>query len=174
MDILGSALGAIFGGGATGLFGSFMSGWLELKKQKLQNEHESQMAEHELAVMDKETERQVSISRIEADAQIQVADAQLMSASYDADQLRYSKPGNSWMMQFVDFVRGLIRPVLTAYLVWVASRILAAVLELLDKMDGLSEALLVPMANQVIMAVLYMAMTALGWWFGTRGKMFQK
>ena len=168
-----NALGAIFGGGLTGLIGSAVTAFTEIKKQKMQYEHEEKMQEFAMQTLKLETEAQLKIVEVETTGKIEVADADVFKASFDNDKATYSvgiQKGKvtSFLLVLVDLLRGSVRPIVTYYFTILISIIF---FDLFTKYDisGKAESII----NDVVLVILYIGTTVILWWFGTRNKMFQ-
>lgn len=135
---------SVFGGGATGLFGSVLgrltSIWetrqerkFVLEKYKLDAEMRAQETERELQIID---------AKVAGEA---------LSASYKHDSKIVVTSS------FVQSIRALVRPVLTGFL-WV---LVGAIWFTLPE-GGEYRA-------EIIQSILYASTTATVWWFGDRG-----
>lgn len=173
LDFLGNALGAIASGGITGLIGSGISIFGEIKKQKMIFEHEEKMEELkqdamrvQMEVITKQTEASINISEMEA-----------FSQSQKNDEATYSKGqeltgGQKWLMVVVDFFRGMIRPSMTIYMTVLTTLIYIEVMNLVEGLEGvLDKTLAVQLSQQIILVILYITSTVILWWFGTRQKL---
>lgn len=181
--ILGSVISAVFGGGATGLLGVWMQRYFDMKSKaldlqvlELKHKHELALRDKDMLVMQEEWKGRERVAAEEGAASVEVAALQALAKSYDADQARYTAPDAQrqsravrWMFGVVDTVRGLTRPVLTAYLVYVSSALYAEVQALAVRVGAqLTAAQVHDLLLQIITALLYMTVTAVVWWFGSR------
>ncbi len=144
-------LGAVVTGGATGLIGTVIGGvakHFERKQQtadkKLDYEHELTL--HKLNASDRNDERESESKLAELNA-----DLSLRTASY-AHDTNYGKP-YKWVIS----VLRLFRPVLTLGLV-------AGCFYVIPKLVNIDPALAPVLADQY----LYLVVTAVVWWYGTR------
>jgi hypothetical protein len=194
LTMLGGMISSVLSGGATGLLGVVMQrlfDWMhrgqDLELVRLNNAHALQLAQVDASKAERAAQSQERVAQLDADARTAVAqsDAQAredeaaarsLMASYQADRASYLDAGAQgqsrvarWLMALVDFVRGIIRPGLTAFLVWETTILLAWARELVAR-SGLS--LTVDQSHQLVMqivqTVLYLATVAVVWWFGTR------
>jgi len=172
-------IGAIFGGGATGLLGSIINSVGDYFKMKAQNKHEEFMAKIETRHLEMEIKRDVTIAKQEATARMEVADAETQAASYEGDKRAYlpaeavkSNTGIAWLMALVDFFRGLVRPVLTVYLSVVVYLIYMQTKEITDATVGgaMTPDQAYELMKTITLGLLYLTFTAVGWWFGSRSK----
>ena len=171
-------IGAIFGGGATGLLGSLVNSVGDYFKIREKHRHDEKMAEVETEHLKMEIERDVVIAKQEAAAEMETAAAETQAESYKSDARAYLPAGSvkdsagiAWLMAVVDFMRGLVRPVLTLFLVVISwliylqtSQILAATGPAMDPEQAYN------LIRIIIIGLLYLTFTAVGWWFGSRSK----
>jgi hypothetical protein len=165
-------IGSIFSGGVTGLIGAGITAFVEFKKQKLMFEHEVKMEELNQKTMQMEIEGQLRIAETEAEAAINVADAETLAKSYDADRAAYTNEAarTGILFKLVDFVRGMIRPVLTIYLAVIVSLLYWNMQGALGDVSTLNPNDLMSLYREVVLSIIYVATTVILWWFGTRNK----
>lgn len=194
MDIL-SLLGSVFAGGATGLLGVVAQRLFDHWKLKQENDRLALIHAQELAMkkedrefMKEEWAQRAKVAQIEADAKVEMADAEAFGKSFGLEPTRYSegmKPvaGGKWAkffqnlgwlaMVLVDVTRGIVRPGLTIYLSWLTTemyRSSQATLALINLNPAVHSAMLSTVHQQIIATVLYLFTTCVTWWFGTRNK----
>lgn len=169
-------LGLIFSGGATGLLGTGMSllfGWLKekgeraerLEQRRLDIEHDRVEFESRERMADREAEKDEQLS----------ADA-LQLASYKHDAATYSKrvevtPAQGWLLVIVDFLRGIIRPAMTVYLLVLVSVLYFSIQGALSEASlntDMSVAKAMAARDKLVDAVIYLVTTVASWWFGDR------
>lgn len=163
----------VFSGGATGLIGAGINLFAEHKKAKTAMEKADKDAENDRKMFELEAEHADRLSARVEDSKKEIEAVKLFGESIKADKATYSqgaakaleslgmKSDTGWVGGFslimailslsalvmVDVARGLIRPVMTAYLVFMVADIGN------EESKG---------------ALIYMGTTALFWWFGTR------
>jgi hypothetical protein len=158
-----SGLGAI-----VGAVGSWLNKREERANLKLQFEHEQAMTElsirevtltqsHELQLADKQIQR----AQAEGDIAAELSELQTFGESVK------SGAKNTGIM-FVDAVRGLMRPLITVYLLIVSSYIAYQVSALVGGVESLSADELYDMYRDVISQLIFLTTVAVTWWFGTR------
>src|SRR5690348_10296388 len=103
-------LGSIISGGATGLLGTAIQRYADHQNKKLDIQIEQNKYEHELALLIHESE-----------AKVEVEDSKAFKESLSSEPKKFSDgvnytPRQGWLMVFLDFLRGCIRPMLTIYL----------------------------------------------------------
>lgn len=163
--------GSATGGGLFGIVGSWLKGREERRKMELEFDHEQTMRrltqeemrlEADLAIQQTEAEfaGKQAVAETEAEAAKDVAASELMAASYQHDKATYGGG-------LIDSIRGAMRPMITTYLLIVISMIawkLFAIDDVFAAAPGDARALL----GQVVQDMVFLAVTAVTWWFGTR------
>jgi len=169
-----SGIASLLSGGATGVIGSIVTNVSDYFEQQRKNQQEIELRKLDIQEMEKEYEyrSQVAAQKTQAAAQ---------QTSYDHDSRSYSsdmKVKSGWLkapLVFVDLIRGLVRPALTIYLialVWFVFQQAQGVLqdaglETLKPQEALA------IYSTIIDMILYLAATAVTWWFGTRPRQNQ-
>lgn len=128
-------------------------------------------------VAEQQAQAQEWTSTMDAQARADEAAARDYAASLAADHATYldpkiqaASPFARTMMTVVDSVRGLIRPVLTLYLVVLATGMFWWAKDLADKQGvGLKPDDLTRIISTIISTLLYLSTTTVVWWFGVRG-----
>lgn len=160
-EILFSVFTAVFGGGASGIFGHAVKEWFDLKRLKLKHDQEMALLNKETEHLRLEIEGRERVAVIEAESDEAVASYQALQHSYKHDRPAYTGrfenlPG--WAqaaLVTVDIVRGLIRPLLTFSL----SMGLVVIYATCDD-PALTE--------RLVLALIYLATMAVSWWFAGR------
>ena len=158
-----SGLGAI-----TGLVGSYLTKIEERKAAKQRHEFDLKMAEiriqetqletqHELSMADKEFERAESEGKIA----IETAEVAAFTESIKSQSV---STGNG----FVDAVRGAMRPIITIFLLAVSTYIIIRVGKILGGIENMDRTYLAEMYKAVISDFLFLTVTSVTWWFGSR------
>lgn len=169
MDIISNAATGGLLGSVGGIASKFIEGKHAIKLKELDNDLQTKLSAHEIALTKLQFESQRTIAEIDAGKEIAVADAALQSASYGNDTAAYASVDVSrshWSMLLVDAIRGLVRPLLTTVLV-VFNVVIA--FWLWDKngatMDGKdSYSLLKTMVDNLALCTSL----AISWYFGAR------
>lgn len=149
-------IASLLTGGATGLLGSLFTGVLEFFKQRQKNEHDLALMMEERKTLELEIQGRERVAVIEGETAQQIEDSRLLAASIRSDKATYSDGTSNWLV-VVDVVRGLTRPVLTAFLG-------VFMMVLWFSTDDAK------LQDQITSTVLYIATTCYFWWFGTRVK----
>lgn len=123
---------------------------LDLQEAKLEQEHA-------LAVADK----QLELAETEAEIQAQVADSQLLESSILAAS---KSSGNSK----VDALKGLMRPLITVFMLIVSTWLLAALWKKLGGLEAFSTEELVSLFEYMVKQIVFLTVTAVTWWFASR------
>lgn len=149
-------------GAVTGFLGSIVNNIYAYKNKKLDLELNKQKFENELA-----------LKQISANAIIEVEDSKAFKEALTSEPQRYYTgniltPIQRWFMLGLDFVRGLVRPVLTWYLCTLTTIIYFKAERLIEG-DFLLPTMAFDLANQIINTVLYLTVTCVCFWFGSRG-----
>ena len=164
--MLMSILGSIFAGGATGLIGTAISRLGDFFQQRENHKHELELMRENRETM-----------KVRGELNMQAKDAEAFESSIAADKAAYTtgKDLPKWaefMLAFVDFVRGLMRPALTIYLIVLTSLIyhqIDAVLKAAG-VQSIQADLAADLLRKIILTILYLTTTCVTWWFGTRTK----
>lgn len=182
LEILGSVLGNVLSGGATGLIGVIAQRWADYQNRKLEIQLEKQRAENALAVrkqdleiMDREWRGRVEVAQTEGATAVSVADANAFAKSFQMEPKQYSDsskltPRQQWVMVGLDALRGAIRPLLTVYLCLLTTLVWFQVRSVLGQTQGMDVAAAMEVWKMVVGQILYLTTTCTLWWFGTRNK----
>lgn len=185
-------------GTITGIIGNAVGGWfkykerkLQITSQKIQNAHEIAMVKAETQAMIMEAKANIKITQAQVEGAIDLKDADaFIQAQKEGNKSLFS---NKWidalmkvqgwwrlitlplaslialLFGFVDFLRGLIRPALTVYLVGATTWITLLAWKIMQT-SGLNITALqaVGIFNDVISVVTYLTVSAVTFWFGDR------
>ena len=151
---------SILTGGATGLLGTAISGVIDFFQARQNHAQEMDLRRLDIDLAKAEAEGAERVAAIEAESVRDQAEWGAMTASYREAGARWSRPGDSVLIQLVDFVRGMTRPVLT----WGLVALVGAIYFLIGASDK-QAALLQP---RIVETVLYLATASVLWWFGQR------
>lgn len=185
-------------GGITGLFGNivgaffkYKQGQLDIEKTKLQNAHELEMTKAETEAMVTEAKANIKITEATVEGKVDIED----SKAYLTSQQEGNKNlfDNKWidgllnqtgwwkiitlplasliatLFGLVDFIRMLIRPSLTVYLVGVTSYITWMAWKIMHTAGvAITSAQAVGIFTSVTDIVVYLTVSCVLWWFGDR------
>lgn len=192
--LLGTIVTSILSGGATGLLGLVIQRWFDFRNRaqdlelvRINHEQARELAKIEAGAAARAAQAQETVAQKQAEAHVQSAELDVQAradeaaarsyvASLEADRARYldadaqrSSRLARWAMALVDFTRGMVRPVLTAYLVVVAHLMFYWAQQLAAQYGKqLSADQVHNLILQIVGTLLYLATTAVVWWFGSR------
>lgn len=157
-----SGLGAI-----VGLLGSWLTKREERRTLELKYDFDVKMAElrkseaemefnHELAIADKQIEK----TEIEGEIKVEEAELNAFLEGLKEQQQLYK-------IKFVDAVRGLMRPVITIYLLIIATYITYKINSHVG-ISAVDKAELLAVFKDTIAQIMFLVTTAIAWWFGSR------
>ena len=179
LEILGTAISAILGGGATGLLGVVFQRFADYKNRQLdlqladkKNAQELAMRKADAEIMAQEWAARTKVAEVEAGAKVEVADAEAFAESFKMEPSQFSagvKPteGQGWILVLLDAFRGVIRPGLTVYLCAITTMVYFDSQALLTK-AAFTEGQAFDMVKMIVGTILYLTTTCVLWWFGTR------
>lgn len=186
-ELIGNIFTSSLAGGATGIIGVIIQKWFEVKKtqndlelaklqiaaareqRKMDQAHEVDMAK--LGAESAERRAQIEASQKEAE----IAERSYQVSMEQSDKATYQPsvagagPLVRGMMGLVDFLRGIIRPGATIYLLWLLTVVFWWVQELYNKAGvQMTPAEIKQLANDCVGTIFYLAVSTLMWWFGLR------
>lgn len=185
---------ALLTGGAGGIFGivgGLIQKWMDYKKEeqaqrnrieliKLEHTQALAMQDKQLAYLQEEAKNAAVLATINAQKEVDVSSYQALAKSYEMDKRTYTEEGvekkyQKWFVA-VDFVRGMMRPVLTFLLDMAAVLLFVVCATILYKqyVSGILETTSFITAmqtafNNAVRSILFLAELATGWWFAARG-----
>lgn len=153
----------------TGILGGLISKWHNYQMSKLQFSHDEYMGEldmkrdqmqfdHTIALADKKIEQSQIEGEIASD--IRAADAFVES----------QKPsGVGWGAQVWELVKSVVRPALTAALLWISWSIYQDLNRIVGGLEALDPTKAEDLFIYVVHAIVFLTITAVAWWFASRG-----
>lgn len=185
-------------GGLTGILGSGLTAWFKHKDKKLELEITKQKNNHELSMVKAESDATIAEARanikitqanVEGAIDIKNAEA-FMQSQKEGNKNLFSNKWIDGLMKvqgwwriltlplagliavlfgFTDFLRGIVRPLLTIYLCGVSTWISCKAYEIIS-IDGLGLTAVqaTGIFNDITSIVLFMTTTCVAWWFGDR------
>lgn len=192
LEILSGLFSSVFAGGATGIIGVVAQRYADYKNKQLdlqlldkKNSHEIDMRNADAAIMAQEWAARTRVADIaagqakvvaktEADAAVDVADAEAFEKSFTLEPLKYSEgvtytKNQGWLMVIADAVKGIVRPGLTVYLCAITTSIYLDAKALMA-LKEVSSTQAYDLVMLITRTVLYLTVTCVLWWFGTRNK----
>jgi len=165
MGVLGSSgFGVI-----TGLVGSFLAKREERLSMALRFKHENTMMQYELQrdVQDHAHDLDMADKNMEmAETEGQIAtDVAEMGNIHETIQAQAKASGIGWL----DGILRFVRPVITFYLLVILTIIGFKLHTLVGGLDKLPIAEVFSLYKHIIYQTVFLAVTAVAWWFGSRG-----
>lgn len=190
---------AVFGGGITGIIGTVTTSIINYKTQKIKNEHEVAMERVKIDTMKAQAEitknlisdvgseaKNVMQSAVEVQDAIaygksqQYGNEQVFSSNW-IEKLLQVKGWTSWfsfpiayiiiiLFGIVDFMKGLMRPGITLYMMGASTWITMLAYGILEK-AGIEKMKIEDAANifnSVVVVITYLTISCVTWWFGDR------
>jgi len=185
-------------GGVTGLIGNVVGGWFKLKHAQVQqemlgikNNHEVAMVKVETEAMIMESKANIAITRAQIEGAVELADANVyLQSQKEGNKNLFS---NKWidklmtiegkwkfitlpagvivamLFGFVDFLKGLIRPGMTMYLVGLTTWISFKAWDIMQ-MEGVKMSITeaTGIFNNITSIVVYLTVSCVLWWYGDR------
>jgi hypothetical protein len=124
----------------------------EFEAREAENEFKRTQLQHELEVKKIETEAEIAAEIQAGQAFKQSLKGQLLSS------------GN-WL---VDSIRGLMRPVITSYMLIIMSYIAYNISVMAGGFDALPLGVILDLYQDIINQIMFLTVTCVTWWFGSR------
>lgn len=173
-------------GTLTGTVGTALTSWLSLRSQKEKNKHDQIMVKLNTEAMIAEAHANIQITEAQVAGELEKMDAQAYIESQQAGnkvalddkvlmklfESRWTKPLGAFiavLMGLVDWIKQLLRPGLTLYMIAIASYVTYQSWEILNSTGitiPVNDALEMYRTN--ITTVWYLAISFSTWWFGDR------
>jgi len=188
-EILGTVVSGVLSGGATGLLGVLLQRWFDMKRRgqdldlaRLQAANALELRRLELdqqaAMAASADQARVRVAELDAQAREDEASARSYQASVAGDRATFLAPPAQqqsrlarWLMATVDFARGMVRPGVTLYTLYLMTVLMLWVQDMhTRKQLVLSVAQTFDLAMEIIRTITYLATTSTVWWFGVRGQ----
>ena len=158
---LGSVLSGL-AGGLTGIIGSITSAIANYKLKKMQYEHEEKMIQLQMEAKKLGADIEIDKAVMEARKESYVSlNRNYFKSEYFEALPSWSRPIIAFGFALLDFIRGIVRPLLTFCLLgitfWIAYNTYNA-----DPQSFISS------APVIVDTALYLCTTAISWWFADR------
>lgn len=174
LDVLLGASGGIFG-----IVGALFKHGLEIYQAKQEtikelslaqeaNRHEEVMADKQAAEIQLEAANGLALAQVARAKETDVAAYAALGESYSGDKATYSDAKTSSWMIFVDCVRGLIRPLLTVLFSFALIGFTLWVWALIPQDVTVTPDFLKSTFYRLVDAFIFLATSAVGWWFAAR------
>ncbi|MGA6925664.1 MAG: hypothetical protein WBY88_08280 [Desulfosarcina sp.] len=168
---------ALISGGLLGTIGSVFTNVFDFFKKRQQDKQELELRRLDIQMMDKEYSHRKSIAAIDMETELTKSADALLAASYAADKATYANKGklgpvSNLLMVLVDLLRGLVRPVMTGYMVYEVHIMRGTVEGILSSagIDALTAPVALDIYKSIVDMILFLAAASFTWWFGTRLK----
>lgn len=155
-------------GAAIGLAGGIATRWQQLKMDQAKFKFDLDMAnvrakefeaesKHELDMADKQVER----AEVEGKIAVDVVNSESFKEGLKVQTIA---TGIKW----VDAIRGLMRPLITVYMLGFATWLAVTVHLRVGGLDALPEQMISTLYMQVLDDVFFLTTTSVAWWFSSR------
>jgi len=182
-------------GGVTGLIGNAFTTWFKYKNAKMENEHKENMVKLESQAMVQEAQMQIEVTKSRIEGEVELADAAAFDTSQEVGNQKLfhekwidmlmeagrTKKWTGWIYNLigtfiaaafalVDWLNAAMRPSLTIYLVASSSYITYLAWQIMQQagLDAMTATQAVGIFNQVTSTMIFLAVSAVTWWFGDR------
>ena len=167
-----SALAEIFAstglGALVGLLGSWLTKHEDRRNLELKLAHDIKIADirnqeaafefvHELAMADQQVER----AQAEGDIARDIAEMGAFRDGLKEQQMIYR-------VKWVDAIRGVMRPVITIYLLALATLVTINISNTAGGLEALDRSAMDTLYSDTITRIFFLVTTAVTWWFGSR------
>lgn len=172
---------SILSGGATGIIGAAISRFadyktkqLDINLQKEKFSHEIELRHADARIMELEWAHKDKIAYTEAQSKTDQSDALSFQVALTSEPRQYSAldqitTKQNWLLVILDFIRGIIRPGLTLYLCMITTIVYFQAQNII-KDQAVSVQQAVDIYNQITATILYLSVTVILFWFGSRAK----
>jgi len=181
-------------GGVTGLVGNLMTTWFKYKNAKMEYAHDEKMIDLQTQATIQKAQAQIQVTKAQIEGEVELADSESYKKSQEVGNVKMfaekwidmimaagDKKWTGWIFRslgtiisagfaLVDWLNGMMRPVLTIYLVGAASYITYLAWIIMQKYGiGIMTAdQAIGIFQQVTSTMIYLAVSAVTWWFGDR------
>lgn len=162
LTFLLSLFGSSGFGSLLGALGGLANRLIDLKSKSLEFEQQLKLRDKDKELLVVEIEGKAKVATIEGEATIEAAAYNAMAASYASDKATYGIPA-------VDFIRGVIRPLLTVLIGGFALYVNYVILQELHLVwPELDQSTHVKIVMISLEWVFFQAGIVIGWWFANR------
>ena len=182
LDIAGLIAGPLIGflGGLVNQVAAYKNKQLDLQLEEMRSrnalEMESLKHAHTKDIAIIEQEGRERLTEMEGEITLRQEDMKNLANAFNNDRATYLPPGAAvnnkiviFMLALVDFIRGMIRPAITVFLVYTLWHLNVSTLTALQKLSPSAIDLLLPnIVEASTFGVIQLALTAVGYWFGSR------
>jgi hypothetical protein len=182
LDLAGLIAGPIVGflGGLVNQVAAYKNKKLDIEFETTKFTYQKEMAQIQytqaVELTRLEQEGRERITQMEGEITLKKEDYASLRAALDADRATYLPQSailnNSivvFMLAVVDSTRGLVRPIITGFLVWSLWRLSTTTMAAVSTLNiGQRDQLLANVTEATTFGIVQLALTAIGYWFGSR------
>jgi len=156
-------------GAVTGLIGGYLTKVENRKMKALDHAHEQSMGE--LSIRELTLEHTQALELKDKEAMLAEVEGDIIVEGKEADAFVESikGQGKATGIGFVDAIRGLMRPLITVFLLWVVWQIYADVDALVGGLEAMPMIALAALYAEIVSSIIFLTTTAVAWWFASRG-----
>jgi len=181
-------------GGVTGLIGNAFTTWFKYKNAKMEYTHKEKMVSLETQAMIQEAQMQIQVTKARIEGEVELADAAAFTTSQKVGSERLfhekwidmimangERKWTGWfyrlsgvfvasMFAFVDWFNAMMRPTLTLYMVGGSTYITYLAWKIMQAagLETMTAVQAIGIFTQVTSTMIYLAVSAVTWWFGDR------
>ncbi len=181
-------------GGLTGILGNAFTTWFKFKNVKMELAHKEKMVDLETKAMIEEAKAQIQVTQARIEGEIELADAEAFQTSQKVgaeklfhekwiDMIMEASKIEKWYSFFfkffgvmiasgfalVDWLNGIMRPALTAYLMGCSTYITLLAWKIMQTHGlDLTADQAIGIFEQVTSTMIYLTVSCVTWWMGDR------
>lgn len=167
-----SALLGIFTSGGFGAVTGLIGGWLAKRetRKSLELQYNHEQAMRTLQVQEAKAEREQALALGDQNMQLTEVEGQqrVEEKTVDAFKSSIESQGKSTGNASLDFVLRLIRPLITAWLLYMMAGIYGKLEQLTGGLKDLPVPDQVALYMTIVDAIIFLTTVAVGWWFASR------
>jgi hypothetical protein len=175
MEWLAEIASGVATGGVTSVLGAglgMLGGWLAKKEARKMKEmelsHEKEMASLDLETLRLEQDHALQVAEKKIDLAETEGKIAIEEGELSAFKETIKQQGQMTGHIFFDGLKSAIRPLLTIILLIQLAYLQYQIGGLIGGLESLPQEQLIVLYLRIIEAIIFLATTALGWWFGSR------
>jgi hypothetical protein len=155
----------LFATGGVGAIVGTIGNWLTMQEQRktliINNAHQHKMAEFnsQQVLLQDESKRETILTQ--GNVEVKNVEALSFKESLKGAAIKTG-------VSIVDGIRGLMRPLITIFLLVMTALLASSVHDIVDGLDSLPQESLLKLYRDMIIQLLFLTSTAVTWWFGSR------
>lgn len=168
IELIGGILTSSGFGALTGIAGAWLSKREERAVLIENNKHAERMAELRTDEMAAEAELSLQLADrelLQAEAEGKIASDLEAGRAFTESQKQARQPTG---IKLVDAIRGLMRPLITIYLLAVVSVLSVSLSRIIGGLESIPQVEALEIYKHVIYQTVYLAVMAVSWWFSSR------